>query len=580
MDSDIEVEECEEFSYRGNAGTIILINVYDPLSCKFPQIAHVATCQALKHYLRTSTSHNVGVVLYGIDDPTSNIKNVLEVMPLAPPNMDDYKKLKNINILALKQAKELRLSDALWYCNKMFNSCTKTLSSQTIILLSRLDTPPLSEDETPTFDRIVELNNSEIILKLINLSDSEYEIHQFYKDLLFEVNKNSLPKSVWKIEDVTKLILNECDRHLATAQLIFEIGNNVSIGISIYKLLKSNIEPKKVYLSNETNAVVTSDTKTTKVLVKPDTDMDIDRVEEQEMPLLKSELLHCQEYGNEIIAFTDNEFKTINNPFGPAKLKLLGFKPETFLCKEKWFLKNCSFLFPNEKSIEGSTTALKAMHQACIETKTVAICVICSRINSKPNIVALSPCTRPLGLDIDIGFDVIPLPFSENVRDLSSLFSDEIADTSDTQKDMLKNIINNVKFNYTPSMFENPKLQSLYRVIEAKALKQDDIEPFVDTTKPLNKIFNEIDGEQFYELFGPFGVTAVKRNSETKPANTKLQKTADVNIDVLDQRVKDRKVNMYTVPQLKDILKHKKATEALTGLNKSNLVDLVYKYCS
>lgn len=586
MSSDEENEDVP--TWKGVPATMICINTFGS-TIDAAQVAHAATCNMIRQYLREASSQLIGVCLYGTEGSNTSvfgIKSVEEVFPLSLPNLNNYKKLQSINIPSLKQAKELILSDVLWYCNKAFASCNKQLSTRKIIILSRFDTPPSKSDERPTFKRVDDLVMAYIQIKLINVSETDYEINPFYKDFLKEVNREEvdLPKPVWDQKEIKQLMCEEAHRHLAVARISFEIGEGLALGVGIYSLLKSSIQQKKSDLHRDTNAILVGVNKTMKVKIDNDDGMDVDE-EEQEpksVPLLKSETLNYQTYGEEMVEFTDNELKLLKNPFGPPMLKLLGFKPASIICKEKWFIKPGYFLFPIENVIEGSTVAFKAFHQACVEMNKVAICVLCTRVNSKPCIVALSPTTKPLGLNVETGFDVIRLPFVEHVRNIPMYEDDEEVQITTENKSVMKDILKTLCFDYKADLFENPKLQSQYRAIEAIALEEDDVEPFVDTTKPSPDKFRIIKDDLFQQMFGPFGSVAVKKSSSSREGGpeSKKAKVEDIDENLLRKRLDTKKVADYTVRQLQDILRSKDipSLPALTGLKKKDLVELVYTH--
>ncbi|KOB76169.1 X-ray repair cross-complementing protein 5 [Operophtera brumata] len=587
MDSDSDEESAA--AYRGIPATIILINVYDQ---KTGEISHAATCRMIRQYLRQSRSQYVAVCLFGteIDDDASMLgdKNVIDIFPLTIPTLEDYKKLQNTKIANVKQDKELKMSNALLHCSKLFANCKKQLSIRTVIMLMRLDTPPMQTDQMPALKRVEDLAESNVDIKLINVSETDHKADDFYIKFLINANKGkdvNLPKPTWDIQEIEKLMYQESHRHLAVARLSFEIGSGMSIGVGVYSLLRDSRQSQKTtYLDRETNAIVTSVKETMKVSTENTSPMAVDGEDERpkEVPLLKSELIYFQEYGGEKVEFTDTEMKYLKNPFGPPMLKLLGFKPASLLSKEKWFLKKGYFLFPNEGIIEGSTLAFKALHQACVKTGMVGICVLCTRVNSRPMNVALSPCSHPLGLDVDTGFDVIIIPFVENVRNLPKMDDDkEDVHISDAHKTVMKDTIEAIKFNYKPDMFEDPKIQSQCRNLEAIALNDEDIEPFVDTTKPSSEKFNGLDDDLFQEIFGPFESDAVKRPhpASTEGGNVKKVKT-EIDETLLNSRLASQKVNQYTVAELRQVLKLKDIPNlpALTGLKKAELVELVYNH--
>lgn len=590
MDSDDENDF--QPSWRGVPGIVILINVFENSKHNIFDIAQDATCRLIKQYMRSSSSHNVAVCLCGTEESSASkfdIKPVMEIMPLTVPTLENYKKLKSTTTSSFTEAKEFKLSDVLWHASKMFTNCKKQLSSRSVIMLTRLDIAPIAVDQKPTLNRASDLIDSNIDIRVLNISEREYPIETFYDKFLKIANKGLdyvVPKPIWSPTEIEKQMHQESHRHLAVAKLNFEIGTDFNISVGIYTLLKrpgQNLK-KNVYLDRESNAVVTSVTKTMKVTIEDNAD-DEENSEPKEVPLIKSELLHYQEFGGERIEFTDKEMKAIKNPFGPPMMKLLGFKPATMICKEKWYIKMGYFLFPNEKTIEGSTVAFKALHKACVDMQMVAICILCTRVNAKPIVVALCPSVKPLNLDIDTGFDIIHIPFVESVRDVN-INEDEDNDNvavvriDQAHKTLMKDIIKELIVEYKPDMFEDPKLQSKYRAIEAKALDEED--PFVDTTIPDDERFANIRDDLFEELFGPFG-EMLKRAAEKQSSSNggKKIKVEAIDEDLLDHRLRNKKVNDYTVAQLKEILKFKdiKGLTGLTGYKKKELVDLVYKHC-
>lgn len=583
MDSDDDHEESSA-AYRGVPATIILINVFDLETGK---VAHAATCKIIRQYLRQSRNQYVGVCLFGTDegDETSMLgdKSVIDIFPLTMPTLEDYKKLQNINLCNVKRDKELKMSSALLHCSKLFANCKKQLSLRTVLVLSRLDTPPILSDQMPALMRVDDMAESDVNIKLINIVETDIKADDFYTNFLINANKGrdvTIPKPIWDIQQIEKVMYQESHRHLAVAKLSFEIGDGMSIGVGVYSLLRDGrASQKAINLDRETNDIVTSVTEHLKVTKENRDEVDEEEPQPKQMPLLKSELIYFQEYGGERVEFTDTEMKYLKNPFGPPMLRLIGFKPASLLSKEKWFLKKGYFLFPNEDIIEGSTVAFKALHQACIETGMVAICILCTRVNSRPIDVALSPSTHPLGLDIDTGFDVINIPFVENVRNLPEMDDGEGVNISLAHKTVMKDTIKAIKFDYKSDMFEDPKIQSLNKNLEAIALHDDDMEPFVDTTKPSSERFNGLDDDLFLEIFGPFGSVAIKRPPPSNEGgNSKKAKTEEIDESLLRSRLSSQKVNQYTIAELKLILKLKDIPQlpALTGLKKAELVELVY----
>ncbi|GBP85495.1 hypothetical protein EVAR_59704_1 [Eumeta japonica] len=577
MDSDDEIDMT---TWKGIPGSIILINIFDSSQLNASVISFEAVLKLIKQNLR-SNSRVIGVCLYGTKcsgTSTLAVPSVVQLLPLAVPTIEDYKKMKSESVTTYDQANDLKLSEVFWHCSKMFANCKRILSDRSIYILTRLDIPPIETDRRPTKKRIVDLIGLGINVKIINISENVYDIHPFYHELLQMICLDDviIPEPIYKIDDIVELMQQNSHRHLAMARLKFQIGENFSIGVGVYKLCKSYGMPKKINLNQDNNDIVKSDNS----LVKVARNVQNENVEEMmKVPLLKSELLYYQEYGNERIEFAPEELNQIKNPFGPPTMKLLGFKPKNILCKEKWFLKECAFLFPNEDVIEGSTIAFKALHSACIEMSVIAICILCARTTTKPRIVALSPCVKPFNLSVEIGFDIIYIPNLENLKDVPNNNEDEPINFDETSASFMRDLVNTLKFDYNAETFQNPKLQYFYRALEALALDEQTDEP-IDTTIRERSELESIDSEMFYQLFGSFDSTTTKRPTSSKNGGpVSKKKVFNIDENLLQERIRSSKVMEYTVSELKDIIKYLKPNgPGLTGVKKDKLVAYVYEY--
>ncbi|KAJ0174046.1 hypothetical protein K1T71_010192 [Dendrolimus kikuchii] len=580
-------EEYEVLQWKGKPATVILINIFNAGTYDTIQKAHAVTCSMMRQYLRASSDQIVGVCLYGIEKSDSSLletNSAVDIIPLTAPSLENFKTLKKNNFRNVTPSKELILSDVLLHCQSLFANLKTKVLSRNIIILSRLDMPPCKTDEERTLNRVGKLVDANINIKLVNISRDEYEVHSFYKDFLVEATRQkdvTIPKPLWDVKEIVSLIVQNSNRHLVDAQLKFYIGNDITIAVGVYNILKSyeSTRLKKHKVDKDTNAIVKTFNQLMKVTVNQDEESDMD-VEETQVPLLKDELLHSKVFADKKISFTDSEMKMIKNPFGPPMIKLLGFKPMNYMSKEKWFLRSGYFLYPNESKIEGSTVAFKAMYKACVDMDVVAICMLCKKVNSKPQLVALMPSSHPFNLDIEIGFDVIALPFKENVKDIPVPDEDSEV-TSDTEhKTFLQNALTNLVFDYQPDMFENPVLQCQYRSLETKKLG-DDVDPFVDSTKPNSEKYENLEDDLFYEYFGPFGPIAAKRGAgPSTTVNSKKSKMEGYSESYVQDMIQQNKVDNFTKPQLMEILKQHNVEKITSSLKKPDLVKLVYKYCS
>lgn len=580
-------EEYENSEWKGKPATIVLINTFDNGSFNTALTAHAVTCRMMRQYLRASSDRLLGVCLYGIEKSNSSLletKSAVDIVPLTAQSLENFKTLKNFNVGNIIPSKELIMSDVLWHCQTLFTNLKVKVSSCDIIILSRFDVPPCKTDEERTLNRVSKLVDDNINIKLINISKTNYEVHSFYKDFMVEATRQkdvTLPESLWDVKVLESLIVQHSNRHLMDAQLKFHIGNETTIAVGVYNILKSYESTRlKIHkVDKDTNAIVKSYNQTVKTTVNhgQESDMDV----EEEVQMLKSELLHSKVFADKKISFTDNEMKLIQNPFGPPMIKLLGFKPVNYMAMEKWFFRSGYFLYPNESKMEGSTVVFKALHKSCIDMRVVAICMLCKSFNSKPQLVALLPFSQPFNLNIEVGFDVISIPFKENVKDIPIQEEETEVINNEKHKHFLNNILSKLEFNYQPEMFENPVLQCQYRALEVKKLG-DDIDPFIDTTKSKSEFFEGLEDDLFFEYFGPFGPITAKRAtaSLTTTVNSKKSKLEGYDENYVQNMIKQKTVDKFTKSDLIQILKHHNVEKVSNILKKPELVNMVYKHCS
>lgn len=90
--------------------------------------------------------------------------------------------------------------------------------------------------------------------------------------------------------------------------------------------------------------------------------------------VLPGELYKSQNIGGREIVFRPEEVVKMKSLQSPG-LRLLGFKPLDKL-RSRWMIKQCLFLYPNEKKTIGSTTLFRALWQKCLEKQKYALCTL------------------------------------------------------------------------------------------------------------------------------------------------------------------------------------------------------------
>lgn len=92
----------------------------------------------------------------------------------------------------------------------------------------------------------------------------------------------------------------------------------------------------------------------------------------------------------------------------PAGLRLLGFKPCSML-KHYHQLRSPTFVYPDERSMPGSTQTFIAFHATMLAKDRMAICSFVRTKASEPRLVALLPQVEEVD-DFGAQVQVLPLP--------------------------------------------------------------------------------------------------------------------------------------------------------------------------
>lgn len=88
--------------------------------------------------------------------------------------------------------------------------------------------------------------------------------------------------------------------------------------------------------------------------------------------------------------------------------------------KTYMFVKPGHFLYPDEKTIEGSTTLFSSLLTKCLEKNKFMLCEIIVRANTSPRLAALCPQAEELDTNrmqiTPPGFQLHYLPFADDFR--------------------------------------------------------------------------------------------------------------------------------------------------------------------
>lgn len=603
MDSDHE-NDNEEDNYEdrwgGVGGQVLLVDAseemwrprHDPRAEEdvIPVTAVMVSCVELARRVMVDVpTHHLGIAIFGTSkNDDKGLENVIQLLSLKQLAVEDIKTLKQIaqNASEIKtkwgSVDKYNFSDALWQASRMFSSCKKKMSNQTVTILSCFKEPDAAMRRV-ILKKASDLHSLGIKINLVNVSDVPFSEDSFFIEFGSIISNQAQsdyepPEPTISSEEILSQIHKISLAKSASARLKFCLGDDVQIGVGLYHLCKTKNLPKKVSLHRETNALVES------------TKSNLVTNESTSRPVLISELSMYQTYGNRKIELTHSELMQFRKFGGSPHMKLLGFKTANTLDMSKYYLKQSAFLYPDEVSVTGSTKLFKCLRDRCIKKNCIAICIIVPRWYTIPRLVALVPQERIVHnkhQKQSDGFHVIYLPYVDNFKEVITNESPEI---SCEQLECMRRIIKKLKLNdFEVDNFENPKLQTLYNAIEALALEESEPRAIEDSTIPNievqdNRIERFIDS--FETLFGPFYIKkTTKRTRDPNDENgstSRVKKPVETpDLEILTARLNNKAISKYTVEELKQILRWRNPPKlALTGLKKNELVELVNKHCT
>ncbi|KAJ9460486.1 hypothetical protein DIPPA_25239 [Diplonema papillatum] len=296
--------------------------------------------------------------------------------------------------------------------------------------------------------------------------------------------------------------------------------------------------------------------------------------------------------GTEEVFFDPAEVKSMSSEFGDPGLRILGFKPKSKV-KLSQQVGVPYWVHPDEASVTNSSKVFRALVVKMAEMEKVAIAELIPRKGSSPRIVALVPqleTQEPDGSrDECFGMHVIPLPYANDIRDLSFPAPPPKGENHDRLVVKAKQIIRRMQLQpafdggepkYDAYDYPNPALQKHFTVLQSIALEED-YETVPDYTLPDYKsmssfkdLFASYKAHAYSDSYSPeaaVGTAGMKRSiTEYEDCDPKK---IDISAVDFEDRYDNEKMGTLTVPILRQYCKNNK--EETSGLLKADLVDLV-----
>jgi len=306
---------------------------------------------------------------------------------------------------------------------------------------------------------------------------------------------------------VTKIHQKEIKKR-TLFKIPFHISEDLTIGVEGYNIVSEQKKNSYIWIDDKSGKV--ADLSTTWIC------------HDTTQPLFPSDFKYSYVYGGKLVVFTKDELFKIRN-FGKPGLTLLGFKPKSKL-KFQYNIKHPYFIYPDENQYVGSYSVFAHLLEAMNKMEKIAICNFIPRTNSSPRLVALLPQAEERDQnDVQLfppGFNVIPLPFADDIRDVKNSACDRASDELDVEFGKIVKGINN-KEGYNPRTINNPYLQKFYLNLQTIALNRDEIEDIKDDTVFQYNMNNDIE-----ELISSIG-SQLSIKSETSVKDVKRKNNDD-----------------------------------------------------
>ncbi|CAL7939944.1 unnamed protein product [Xylocopa violacea] len=500
----------------------------------------------------------IGLILFGTEkcDPDLEMKHILTLQKLQLVSMEGLKQVMKIDQGEWKYYRDIAssvaypLHDVLWYAARTFSAKRITMPIKRVILFTCQDNPSIIDNDEKHRIRaqVASYNDLELQLFVIGLGKN-WNHDLFYKDL------EMLSRKV-EMDDYKRTSLNDLMEQVKLpsrnmAQLIWRIGENVNVDVSLRNLCVKTQYLKKENISKETNTPLTT---CSYAQVKAD---DIEEIENEEndeaSPILESDIQKYQTFAGRDIYFKPAEVKSLSVIQEPG-IDIICIKPISY-----HLLYHCEtpyFVTPGKSTRKDNQLLFGALLNKCDSRNLMIICVVTIRKHSVSNLYTMIPNAK------NGGFYLYKIPFIENVRKLNEYFSDYLYDNNERKAPidpegvkLLEKMIKKLNFEYSPILFSNPTLQVQLEFLETLALDLEQRKPPPDDTLPkidemrklVKNLLNEYD-EIFNDETGP-------PKKKIKQVNQPIESDALENEEKIQELVTNGKIETLTTSQLRTILK-------------------------
>ncbi|XP_042228244.1 X-ray repair cross-complementing protein 6-like [Homarus americanus] len=403
------------------------------------------------------------------------------------------------------------LQDALSVCQSVLEKWTSRLSEQNILLFTCRDDPHSgdSQKQRQARKKAQDLKEAQIELEVLHMGEN-FNVNKFYKDLIIldvsEDNEDSqgkitLADPTSRFEELLERVRRLDHKQHTAERVMFTLAPGVEMSVGVYPAVRKMNKPYKSKMWQETNEEVKSVKK-----------LNLRKTGE---PISSDNILKYQVYGRKEVSLTLDEVSKLKQVYD-AGIHLLGFKPISSV-KLYYHVRSADLIYPDEKSVKGSTKMFAALLERCIARKVVAIVRFIPRKGATVSLAALVPQAEKLdNKNCQVtppGFVVSHLPFAD---DFCNIKLKNATRATPDQVDAAKLGIKKNFFKYSPQDFNNPDIPTHLRNIEALAPNRSQLDPVIDLTILDHENIKKVAGK-LLETFPLVTQSALPRNGQLPP---------------------------------------------------------------
>jgi ATP-dependent DNA helicase 2 subunit 1 len=471
----------------------------------------------------SNSTDTLGVVLYNTKEKLNSFDfgHIYILSSIDEPNATTIKMLdsivtqKDISKFGASQQKA-RFDEVLWSCQQLFSHTSqKTVGFRRIIIFTNDENPSAPEHVKKCSAKAMELKENGISITPIFLKKKETGFNSglFWRGLeIVDVDTDTGRRGgfdyVDKINQLTDTVKYKEYKKRAYGSTELSIGDDIKIGVSLYTMIHKEPKPSAVTLGGKLNHPLKTNTKW------------LD--ETTGTPMVKQDIYSYWMYGDpkgtDKVVFSPTEVASMKKLCDKG-IRILGFKPRSRL-KDFHNYRSSIFLYPNDETIENSSTAMAALQKKMIEMEKIAICRFLDRDSSVMSYCAMIP-QREVIVDgqqkIPPGFNLVFIPYAEGFRTIEPMA--ERIEVDDNQVLKAKVLIGKLGFRFDSVHIDNPTLQHHYGRLQALALGKDKEEPFEDSTLPYI--------DDFKDAVFPFDYEPEQKKTTYKPKSKVIKKVEE-----------------------------------------------------